>query len=80
MTTSATSNVMEAVTAALPEELSVLGVVAVCGVVVTQYADSEKDAMHILMELAVQLKGYYRSTPTEQCDCASCKAKRKELD
>ena len=80
MTKSATSDIMDAVTAALPEELSLIGVVAVCGVVVTQYADNEEDAMRILMELAVQIKSYYRSTSTEQCDCASCKAKRKELN
>jgi hypothetical protein len=80
MTKEASREMLDAVTAALPEELSLIGVVAVCGVVVTQYADSEEDAMHILMELAVQIKNYYRSTSTEQCDCASCKAKRKELN
>jgi hypothetical protein len=80
MTKTATSDIMDAVIEVLPEELSVIGVVAVCGVVVTQYADSEEDAMRILMELAVQIKSYYRSTSTEQCDCASCKAKRKELN
>jgi hypothetical protein len=80
MTKAVNSETLDAVTAALPEELSLIGVVAVCGVVVTQYAESEEDAMHIIMELAVQIKNYYRSTSTEQCDCASCKAKRKELN
>ena len=80
MTKDARSKMMDAVSAALPEELPLIGVVSVCGVIITQYADSEEDAMHIVMELAVQIKGYYRSTSTEQCECASCKAKRKELN
>jgi hypothetical protein len=80
MTKTVTAEILGDVTDVLPEEMSLLGIVSVCGVIVTQYADSEEDAMRIVMELAVQLKSYYRSTSTEQCDCASCKAKRKELN
>ena len=80
MTKAVSSETLDAVVAVLPEELPLIGVVAVCGVIVTQYANSEEDAMHIVMELAVQIKNYYRSTSTEQCDCASCRAKRRELN
>jgi|688.fasta_scaffold454225_2 hypothetical protein len=80
MTKEAGREMLDAVSAALPEELPLIGVVSVCGVIVTQYADSEEDAMHIVMELAVRIKNYYRSTSTEQCDCARCKAKRNELN
>ena len=60
--------------------MSLLGIVSVCGLIVTQYAESEEDAMHIIMELAVQVKNYYRSKSSEQCDCARCKSKRNELN
>jgi hypothetical protein len=80
MTKAVSSETLEAVCAALPEELSLIGVVAVCGIVITQYANSEEDAGQIVMELAAQINRYYRSTSAEQCDCASCKAKRKELN
>lgn len=80
MTKTVTSEILGDVTDALPEEMSLLGIVSVCGLIVTQYADSEEDAMHIIMELAVQVKNYYRSKSGEQCDCARCKAKRNELN
>jgi hypothetical protein len=80
MTKTVTAEILGDVTDVLPEEMSLLGIVSVCGLIVTQYAESEEDAMHIIMELAVQVKNYYRSTSTEQCDCARCKAKRKELN
>jgi len=80
MTKTVTAEILGDVTDVLPEEMSLLGIVSVCGLIVTQYADSEEDAMHIIMELAVQVKNYYRSKSSKQCDCASCKAKRNELN
>lgn len=80
MTKTVTSEILGDVTDALPEEMSLLGIVSVCGLIVTQYAESEEDAMHIIMELAVQVKNYYRSKSSEQCDCARCKSKRNELN
>jgi len=80
MTKTVTAEILGDVTDVLPEEMSLLGIVSVCGLIVTQYADSEEDAMHIIMELAVQVKNYYRSKSSEQCDCASCKAKRNVLN
>lgn len=80
MTKAVSRETLDAVSAALPEELPLIGVVVVCGLIMTQYASSEEDAKDMIMELAVQIKNYYRSTSTEQCECARCKAKRKELN
>lgn len=80
MTKAVSSETLDAVTEVLPEELPLIGIVAVCGVIVTQYANSEEDAGNMVMELAAQINRYYRTMSTEQCDCASCKAKRKELN
>jgi len=80
MTKTVTAEILGDVTDVLPEEMSLLGIVSVCGLIVTQYAESEEDAMHIIMELAVQVKNYYRSKSGEQCDCARCKSKRNELN
>jgi hypothetical protein len=69
---------LDAIDAALPEELSIMGVVCVCGLIISRYATNQEDGLGILAELILQMKKYYTdNNDNEQCGCATCVAEHR---
>jgi hypothetical protein len=80
MVKAVSNDMLDAIDAALPEELSTMGVVCVCGLIITRYATNQEDGLGILTELIVQMKKYYvdnDNDDNEQCGCAACVAERR---
>jgi len=78
MVKAVSNDTLDAIDAALPEELSTMDVVCVCGLIISRYAINQEDGMGILAELIMQMKEYYTDNDNnEQCGCAACVAERR---
>ena len=71
-------NLIDEVEALLPENLSDDRVAAVCGFIISQFAETPSQAADIVLILTHQLTDFYEYKRGEECDCPNCTAKRAE--
>jgi len=76
--TNTSENLIDEVEALLPENLSDDRIAAVCGFIISHFAQTEMQAADIVLILTHQLAEFYEYKRGEECDCPNCTAKRAE--
>jgi len=62
----------------LPENLPESSVAALCGFIISRFAQTEMQAADITLSVTRQLADFYEYKRGEECDCSNCTAKRAE--
>ena len=71
-------NLIDEVEALLPENLSDDRIAALCGFIISQFAETEMQAAGITFILTRQLLEFYEYKRGEECECPKCTAERAE--